>query len=315
MKKFALAILIICLAIPAFAQEKTDEELLKETVELAKNVKEFGETLGIEPSLNLSESVLTQKPASLLAIHIQKRGSIDFESFDRSALKFELDKDQMEIVAYYVWSNNYSIFIRQSNEFAGDGQKAVITIGFAKQNLIRKVMTILHEDLHQNIHFDNLASISNTAETLVTPLGFVAALEYFKYKMDAENIKEILRLIEYYKQFSLELNALENEIKELSKNLSPIMLCPYIYEKEIMAKYPLYSRHLETTIKPYGRCEAEEAAITNDLIYWKYFYRVVSLYSKMENLKILINDFKNAPGDKSSLEKYLDELDQKYSPR
>lgn len=313
-KKLGRAILVLALMVTtAFAQTKSDEELLKETVELAKQVKEFGKTLGIEPSAHLSESTMNQKPFSLLVIHIQKRGSVDFESLDRSMLGFELDKDQMPIHSYCVWSRLYSIFLRQANEFAGDS-KSLITLGFAKENLARKVMVIFHKDLHENTHLNSRTSDYNTAETLVTPLGFVAALKYFEHKNDADNVKEISRLIAYYRGLSRELNALESDIKELSKNAAfPALVCIELYEKEILNKYPAYRQYLKNTLKPYGQCEAEEAAITNDLMYWKYFDQVVSLYDKTGNVKTLIEDFENAPGDKSDLEKYLDNLNKKYS--
>lgn len=54
-------ILLLLLTMPAFAQEKTDDELLRETVVLSKEVKEFGKVIGIEPTKVLSKSAKEQK--------------------------------------------------------------------------------------------------------------------------------------------------------------------------------------------------------------------------------------------------------------
>lgn len=306
------AILLLLLTIPAFAQGKTDDELLQETVALSKEVKEFGRTIGIEPTDVLSKSAKEQKPFSLLVIHIQKRGSVNLSVFERAALGFEIDSETMPIATYYLHSLYYSIFIRQVNEFANDN-RAVITASFAKMDLPMRVMIILHEDLHSSVHVDNLSGINNLAETLTTPLGFLAALKFFEHKNNLENIKRVQYFIEYYKKFSLELNALEKEIKELSSNVDSALLCATLYKKEILSKYPIYSAHLTSALKPYGQCVAEEAAITSDLMYWKYFDKVIALYEKSGDLKAVIEDMKSAPAKQDELEKYLDDLDKKYS--
>jgi len=296
----------------AYAQTKTDDELLQETVELSKQVKEFGKTLGIEPTEALSKSSGDQKPFSLLAIHIQKRGSISLSDFERAALGFEIDSERMPIAEYYLYSTHYSIFIRQVNEFAGE-KTSVITPSFAKRDLFWKVMVISHEDLHGGIHADSLSGLNNTVETLVTPLGFIAALKFFEYKNDLENIQKTKYYIEYFRALSVELNSLEKKMKELSEKVNPILFCTEFYEKEILSEYLKYSARLAETLKPYGQCEANEAAITSDLMYWKYFDQVINLYKKSGDLKTLIEDMKVAPGKQGELEKYLDDLDQKYS--
>lgn len=312
MKKLVLAILLLCLAVPAFAQEKTDDELLAETVELSKQVKGFGRILGIEPTEALSKSAKESKSFSLLVIHIQKRGTIGLEDFEQFVLGFELDKNEMPISQYYLRSQNYSVFIRQVTEFAGGNNVAVITVGFAEESLIRKAMAILHEDLHENIHADYTSRENKVAETLVTPLGFLAALKFFEYTDDKPSAAETIRLIDYYRQLSIELNLLEKDIKNLPQYGLGSDICQEIHDA-LINKYPIYKSHLLNVLRPYESCIAEEAVVTSDLMYWKYFDKVIGFYEKTRDVKTLIEDFKSAPSDKESLEKYLDELDQKYS--
>lgn len=231
--------------------------------------------------------------------------------FERAALSFEIDSEQMPITEYYLYSQHYSIFIRQVNEFASEN--AVITTSFAKLDLPRKVMTILHEDLHWSVHTDGLSGLYNTVETLVTPLGFIAALKFFEHKNDPENAQNIKNFIQHYRTFSLELNLLERDIGHLSEKTPPTLLCGKLYEMGVLDKYPTYSRSLKIALKPYDQCVAEEAAITSDLMYWKYFDQVISLYEKVDDLKMLIEDMKQAPSKQDELEKFLDELDKKYS--
>lgn len=310
MKNLILATLLLLFAIPALAQEKTDDELLRETEALSKEVKEFGKILGIEPSEALSKSSKEQKAILYFGIGIQKKGSVSLKTFSRSRIFFETEK--MPPFQYSLWNPLYSVYIRTTAQFSGGD--SVITPSFAKEPLPRKVMTIFHEDLHDNIWSEEAMS-ANMPEILVTPLGFLAALKFFENKNDAPNIQEATKQIENFRKMSQELNLLEKDLEALSKENPFNLLCLAMYEKEILKSYPTYEQRLLRAIGNREECASEEAAISEDLMYLKYFEKIVVLYEKSKDLKMLIEDMKNAPGTQDVLEKYLDELDKKYSVR
>ena len=304
MKKLILVLLFIALAATNLvsAKEKTDDELLRETVLLSGQVKEYGKTLGIEPTAALSKSAKEQKPVSIIILYTQKRGSLKFTNFKHLILTFHLSSGDMSIKKYSLYHPDLSIFVRQVDEFSGD--ESVITLNFAKQSAAAKVATILHEDLHGFINIDVDSYLSKTQEILVTPLGFIAALKFFEYKNDPQNIIEISRQITYFRTMSKELNALENEK----------ITCPEIYEIQLLDKFPVFKARFDSMRKSFSDCIAEEAIITHELRYWKYFDKVFALYEKSNDLKTLIEDMKKAPGKLEELEKYMETLDAKYSP-
>lgn len=308
---FACSLIILFVSSALAQTAKTDDELLAETVELSKQVKEFGKTIGIEPSLALTKSSKEQKTFSLLWINIQKKGSVAFETLSRLALGLDMEANKIQIAKYWLGSKHYSTYIRQTNEFAGD--TASVTLDFAKADMVRKIMVILHEDLHKNIHA-NTESSYNIIETLVNPLGFLSALKYFEQVNDQKNVAETLHQIDYYRKISLELNLLEKDIKIIATKVDPQIVCAELWSKGFFDQYPIFRDRLSPRIKSHGGCVAEEAFITNEMLYWKYFNKVIALYEKSGNLKTMISDMKKAPDKQNDLENFLDELDQKYSP-
>lgn len=314
MEKMAAPILWFFLflfsAIPAFSQEKTDDELLAETVALSKEVKEFEKTLGIESTEALTKSTKNQKAIFYFGINIQQKGRINLKTFSRLHIFFETEK--MPPHQYSLWSRLYSVYIRSVGQFSSG--ESVINIDFAKNTLPSKVATILHEDLHGNI-WSTEAHLANTQETLVTPLGFLVALEFFKNKQDAENTQEIFRQINYFRTISRELNSLEIDLEKLSGEKIQFIFCLEIYKGEILKKYPAYAERLSRAVAERDECAAEEAAVSEDLMYWKYFDKIIALYEKSKNIKLLIEDMKKAPGNQDELEKYLNKLNEKYSKK
>lgn len=268
MKNLIPAILLLLLTIPAFAQEKTDDELLQETVALSKEVKEFGKTIGIEPTETLTKSSNGRVAESRLWIWVQNKGSLSFDTMSVFVLYFKDVKEKIPLSNVGILSGNVNIYFRSENQFST--AESSITADFAAEPRWRRVEVVLHEDMHQNIK--NMSWHDN--EAITTVIARLAALEYFKSKNDDIGSAKISILIKNSRLFSREL-------------------------LELVSSQP---EHIDN-----------EAKIMHDLAYYKYFDRVVALYEKSGNLKKLIEDIKNAPAETSVLEKYLDDLDKKYS--
>ncbi len=63
----------------------------------------------------------------------------------RTAIGFSAEKERLKVEQVYR-VDGYSVYYRQGNEFADS--RSVATIGFAAQPIVRRVMVVLHEDLH-----------------------------------------------------------------------------------------------------------------------------------------------------------------------
>lgn len=269
-KYFTCILLILTLSFPAFTADaqKTDDDLLVETVELSKEVKKFGKTLGIEPTEALTKNTKEKPARSFVWIWIQKKGSLLFSTLTALALRFDDVKEKNPIQTIGAMHGDVSIYWRSENQFSGSA--AVITIDFARAQKWRRVEVILHEDIHQNL---NPGMSWQDNETITTALACLAALEYFEYQNDDIGSAEVSIRIKNSRLFS--------------RNLL-----------ELLVNKPLP--------------DDNEAKITHDLGYYKYFDRIAGLYEKSGNLKILIEDMKNAPGNQENLDKYFDKLEQKY---
>ncbi len=55
-----------------------------------------------------------------------------------------------------------------------------------------------------------------------------------------------------------------------------------------------------------------EAKISHDLMYYRHFDRIISLYEKVGDLKTLIAELKQAPEKDEATDHFLDELEKKY---
>ncbi len=97
-----------------------------------------------------------------------------------------LEKEASKIEQVYR-VNGYSVYYRQGSEFAD--ARSVATAGFAEEPIVRRVKVILHEDLHGD---NNFALPWEIEEAIVTPLGSLAAIEYFRYKGDEKNLQNAL---------------------------------------------------------------------------------------------------------------------------
>src|SRR3989338_6570676 len=287
-----------------------DEKLLRETSELSQKVKEFGKTLGIEPSDALTKTTLEAPRQAWISVMAQKRGTIALqESIDIEFRLYFSESPRKIIQDWYLYNKNYSVYTRLGEQLAD--KASTITPDFARETLTRKVDVILHEDLHMNTK--HLLGTINE-EAIVTPLATLAALNYFENTGDHANYTRTKTLIQRYRAISRELN-------DFVKNVLDIFLhAPKEnwYEKisEIAPDYPNYItefRNIGDSLDPESPEEDRlEAKISHDYLYYKYFDRVVSLYEKCGDLKWLIADLKKSPTDASALETYLSELEIRY---
>jgi len=305
-KIFVILTLPLLFNLAYASEEKTDDRLLEETVALSKEVKEFGKTLGIDRSPALTKSVLNAVPLSSITIYIQ---SVYFISKPSVAwIYFTKPCAALGIKSMSGYTKEYSVYFRCVDEYADSS--AIITPDFAKSSLERRVEVFLHEDLHTNT--EQLYG-GDYSESLVTPLAMIAALEYFKNKGDETAKNKIADYIKGWRVISLELNSLVKEINELYSAEPHDDLLSQKAQNILANKYPNFYRRLAQILKNQYFATGFNAAISGEFMYYKDFDRVISLYEKAGNAKALIEDIKNAPAGKEDLEKYLEELDQKYS--
>ena len=201
----------------------------------------------------------------------------------------------------------YSVYFRQGNEFADP--RAVVTASFAAEGLARRVNVIVHEDLHDPRNFDLPWEIE---ESIVTPLGALVAVEFFRSIGDEKNLRAALERLEEERRISRELNALALEAQSLFKNerLNEA-------KRKILARLPSYStyyRHFRRQTAGQHPGTVLEAKLSHDLAYFKYFDKIAALAETARDLKTLIQDLKGLPSSAGheELDLYLQDLKTKY---
>jgi hypothetical protein len=282
---------------------------LSETLSLVEDVKAFGKTLGIEPSTALSRATQDGTALSMLWLWMQRNGTLALNKpIDiRAAVGFNTEKERLKVEQVYR-VDGYSVYYRQGNEFADS--RSVATIGFAAEPAVRRVMVILHEDLHGDANF---ALPWEIEEAIVTPLGSLAAVAYFQQKGDEPNWKNALASLNEERTLSRELNALAAEAERLFAVL-PVDDA----KQQILAelpRYPTYQRQFERQIQGQHPPTVLEAKLSHDLAYDRFFDQIAALADIAPNLKILIDDLKMLPADATVelTEKFLRDLSSKYS--
>lgn len=290
------------------AQQTADEGLLQETLLLVKEVKEFGRSLGIEPTNALRQSSNQRPTKSMVWLWLQKNGTIALRTpIDvRIGLSFSAAQEQLPLERLYN-IGGYSAYFRQGNQF-GDAE-AVTTIDFAKTSLYNRVMTILHEDLHGD---QNFALTWESEESIITPLSMIAALEFLKQKGEHAHAKEAQAAIEEESRLSKELIELAEKADRLFRTEALVVAKSKLLE--LVASSGVYGRYYKYQMKNQDENMGLEAKISHDLAYYKYFERIVPLYNKTSDLKMLIQQLKNIPreADMDGVEKYLGDLEKKY---
>jgi hypothetical protein len=281
---------------------------LKENARLVEEVKAFGKTLGIEPTEALSRTAQEEAPLSMLWLWMQHVGTLALAApVDiRMAIGFGAPKEDLKLEQVYR-VDGYSVYYRQGNEFADS--RSVATVGFAAEGMVRRVEVILHEDLHGDANF---ALPWEIEESIVTPLGSLAAVEFFRARQDQEYLKQAVATLEEERELGRELNALTAEAEKLFKT-APV---EEAHEQilNLMPSYPVYYRQFQRQIAGQHPPTALEAKLSHDLAYYRYFDQIVGLSEKVGDLRSLIADFKKLPANatQNGTQTYLRQLETKY---
>ncbi|HXK27632.1 MAG TPA: hypothetical protein VJ646_05190 [Candidatus Binatia bacterium] len=290
-----VAIVLLLLSLNACALSAgpgfRDADGLRETADLIQDVKAFGRTLGIEPTDALSRTTGEGRALSMVWLWLQRAGTLaSNRAVDiRMAVGLSSIKEQTKIEQVYR-VEGYSVYYRQGNEFADP--RSAVTPSFATQGIVRRVNVILHEDLHGDVNFDLPWDIE---EGVVTPLGSLAAVQYFKHRGDAENLKRSQMALNEGRQISLELLKLAKEAETIFKNT------PVEDAKEkvlaLLSIYPAYQSMFQRQVVGQHPATVLEAKLSHDLAYFRYFDAIAALAEKHVALKTLIEELKKLPPD------------------
>ncbi|HEX2929170.1 MAG TPA: hypothetical protein VHV54_05620 [Candidatus Binatia bacterium] len=281
---------------------------LRDTAGLIDDVKNFGKTLGIEPTEALSRTAQQGPALSMLWLWMQRagtlalRGPIDI----RMAIGFNSEREWLKIEQVYR-VDGYSVYYRQGNEFADS--RSVATIGFADEPLVRRVKVILHEDLHGDVNF---ALPWEIEEAIVTPLGSLAAVEYFRQKGEDANWKNAAASVAEERRLSRELVKFVAEAEQIFATAPVDDAKEKVLER--LVDYPIYRRQFERQTQGQHAPTALEAKLSHDLAYYRYFDRVASLAEIAPSLGALIADLKTLPPEAgtSVTESFLQNLAARY---
>jgi hypothetical protein len=281
---------------------------LRDTAGLIDDVKNFGKTLGIEPTEALSRTAQQGPELSMLWLWMQRagtlalRGPIDI----RMAIGFNSERERLKIEQVYR-VDGYSVYYRQGNEFADS--RSVATIGFADEPLVRRVKVILHEDLHGDVNF---ALPWEIEEAIVTPLGSLAAVEYFRQKGEDANWKNAAASVAEERRLSRELVKFVAEAEQIFATAPVDDAKEKVLER--LVDYPIYRRQFERQTQGQHAPTALEAKLSHDLAYYRYFDRVAALAEIAPSLGALIADLKTLPRDAgpSITESFLQNLAARY---
>ena len=298
----AASIFAACTTIPV------PDGRLRETASLIGEVKIFGKALGIEPTPALSRTAQDGPALSMLWFWMQRNGTLALRGpMDvRMAVGFNLESDRLKIEQVYR-VDGYSVYYRQGNEFSDS--RAVATIGFADEPIVRRVKVILHEDLHGDVNF---ALAWEIEEAIVTPLGSLGAIEYFRHKSDEKNWKNAVASVSEERKVARELTALAEQAEKIFAAESPEAAKQKILA--MLPSFPAYYRQFERQIRGQHPPTVLEAKLSHDLAYYRYFEQIAMLAEIAPNLTTLIDDLKRLPQDATvtTAEQFLRELSSKY---
>lgn len=296
-----------CAAIPPAGVDRSGR--LRETANLIDEVKAFGKALGIEPTPALSRTSQEGPALSMLWLWLQRAGTLALRApVDiRMAIGFNTEQERLRIEQVYR-VDGYSVYYRQGSEFAD--ARAVATVGFAAEPEVRRAMVVLHEDLHGDANFNLPWEVE---EAVVTPLGWLATLAYFREKGDDVSWKSALAALDEGRRLSRELNALAREAEQIFASMPVDEAKKKILDE--MELYPTYRRQFERQIRGQHPPTVLEAKLSHDLAYYRFFDTIATLAESAPNLKTLIEDLKKLPGNATtgSTERFLRDLHSRYT--
>lgn len=281
---------------------------LQETVALVEQVKAFEKDLGIEPTQSLSNDSQRRSSLSMLWVWLQRAGTLALHGpMDiRMAIGFYADKERIPLERIYR-VDGYSVYYRQGNEFADE--RAVTTAGFAAETAVRRVKVIVHEDLHDDRNFDLPWEVE---EGIVTPLGSLATVEFFRRQGDEENLRRARSAL-------AEERAMSRELAEAVQRAEKMFMAAPLDEAKknilsMLSKYPVYQRQFQRQIAEQNSATVLEAKLSHDWIYYRYFAAVAELAEQSGDLKGLVGQLKALPRNATVQdgENYLRELLLRY---
>lgn len=282
---------------------------LRQTADLIGAVKAFGQSLGIEATDALRRTSQGGPSLAMLWLWMQRDGTLALQGpVDiRLAIGLNIDKESPKLEQVYR-VDGYSVYHRQGSEFAD--ARSVATAGFAEEPLVRRVKVVLHEDLHGDVNF---ALPWEIEEAIVTPLGSLAAIEFFRRQGDEKNLANALASVADERAQARELLALVDEARQIFAKEKIDDAKRLVLER--LASYANYRRHFERQTRNQHSATVLEAKLSHDLAYYRYFDAISFLAEKAGDLKTLIGDLKQLPKDANHAvtEALLRELDAKYS--
>jgi hypothetical protein len=302
---FVVVMLSSCATLTTHSE---DGARLSQTSVLIKEVKAFGQTLGIVPTEALGRTGQAGPTLSMLWLWMQRDGTIALSApVDiRLAIGLHSEKETPKLEQIYR-VDGYSVYYRQGNEFADP--RSVATVGFAEEPIVRRVKVILHEDLHGDVNF---ALPWEIEEAIVTPLGSLAAVEYFRGAGDEKNLANAVSSVAEERKVSRELLVLAAQ----AEKIFAAEKVDAAKEKVLaaLANFPSYQRQFERQTRGQHSATVLEAKLSHDLAYYRYFDDIAALAEIAPNFKALIEDLKKLARNATpaSTTKFLDELRSKY---
>lgn len=282
---------------------------LERTAGLIEDVKTFGKTLGIEPTEALSRTVREGPALSMVWLWMQREGTLALSApIDiRAAIGYSAETQRVKVEQVYR-VDGYSVYYRQGNEFADS--RSVATVGFAEEPVARRVKVVLHEDLHGD---GNFAQTWELEEGIVTPLGSLAAVEYFRSKGDERNLRSAVSSLMDERQAARELNALAAQAGNIFARQTVDTAKLEILA--LLGDYPAYQKQFERQVRDQHAPTVLEAKLSHDLAYYRYFDRIAALAELAPSLKTLIADLKGIPANAThaSVDEFLRNLQISYS--
>jgi hypothetical protein len=282
---------------------QNETELLRRASATIQEIKAFERDLGIEPTQALARTSEQKAPSSMLWLWLQRagtlalRGPIDI----RLALGFTDVKEELPLEQVYR-VDGYSVYYRQGNEFAD--ARSVTTKSFAREGAVRRVAVVIHEDLHGDGNFDLPWEIE---ESLITPLGSLAAVEFFKRRSDSANLAIAQARLDEEKQLSRELTDLVAAAERIFSSEAVETAKEKIVS--MIPSYPVYHRHFQRQTLGQHPKTVIEAKLSHDLAYYRYFDRIAAIYERTGDLKALVGDLRKAPRESEALTAYLHSLE------
>jgi len=224
----------------------------------------------------------------------------------RLTIGFYNERERLRLEQVYR-VDGYSVYYRQGNEFAD--ARSLATLGFAAESIVRRVMVVLHEDLHGDVNFKLPWEIE---EAIVTPLGALAAVEFFRQQGDPTILEHAIKAVAEERRLARELNELAHTAERLFKTAPPDEASAAIFA--LMPTFSAYERRFRRQTRGQHAPTTLEAKLSHDLVYYRYFDRIAALSEMAPDLRTLVQDLKGIPADATYavVDELLRRLEIKY---